>query len=152
MHYHDIEESIKTIQETIHNLSTDDLLTEVRRLSNFSTTDMSEMSQTLEHITQNYDSSLTFFKSFEENLDKVKEGYINYNLHLLVYLGLSGLAVLLAVKIISVFIKLVQCYPLVKDYMSDWQAFRNSRQAQRTEAFGNLEQNLPLVPIVQRAR
>ena len=68
------------------------------------------------------------------------------------YLGLSGLAVLLAVKIISVFIKLVQCYPLVKDYMSDWQAFRNSRQAQRIEAFRNLEQNLPLVPIVQRAR
>ena len=152
VHYHDIEESIKTIQETIQDLSTDDLLTEVRRLSDFLTTDMSEMSQTLEHITQNYDSSLTFFKSFEENLDKVKEVYVNYNLHLLVYLGLSGLGVLLAVKIISVFIKLVQCYPLVKDYMSDWQAFRNSRQAQRTEAFGNLEQNLPLVPIVQTAR
>ena len=127
-------------------------MTEVRRLSDFLTTDMSEMSQTLEYITQNYDSSLTFFKSFDKNLDKVKEVYVNYKLHLLVYLGLSGLAVLLAVKIISVFIKLVQCYPLVKDYMSDWQAFRNSRQAQRIEAFGNLEQNLPLVPIVQRAR
>ena len=82
----------------------------------------------------------------------MKEVYVNYNLHLLVYLGLSGLGVLLAVKIISVFIKLVQCYRLVKGYMSDWQAFRNSRQAQRTEAFGNLEQNLPLVPIVQTAR
>ena len=127
-------------------------MTEVKRFSDSIITDMSEISQTLEHITQNYDSSLTFFKSFETNLDKIKEVYINYKLHLLVYLGLSGLAVLLAVRIISVFIKLVQCYPLVKDYMSDWQAFRNSRQAQRIEAFGNLKQNLPLVPIVQRAR
>ena len=151
VHYQEIEMSIKTIQKTIQDLSTDDSLTEVKRLSDFLTTDMSEMSQTLEYITQNYDSSLTFFKSFEENLDKVKEVYVNYKLHLLVYLGRSALGVLLAVKIISVFIKLVQCYPLVKDYMSDWQAFRNSCLAQRTEAFGNLEQNLPLVPIVQRA-
>ena len=107
VYYHDIEESIKTIQETIQDLSTDDLLTEVRRLSDFLTTDMSEMSQILEYITHNYDYSLTFFKSFEENLDKVKEVYVNYKLHLLVYLGLTALGVLLAVKIKSVFIKLV---------------------------------------------
>ena len=119
MHYNDIEESIRVIQETIHNLSTEELLSEVKRLSNFMTSDMSEMSQTLQHITQNYDSSLTFFKNFETSLDKIKEVYINYKLHLLVYIGLSGLAVLVAVKIISVFFKLIQCYPLVKDYISD---------------------------------
>ena len=152
MHYNEIEELIRVIQETIHNLSTEELLSEVKRLSEFMTSDMSEMSQTLQHITQNYDSSLTFFKNFEISLDKIKEVYVNYKLHLLVYIGLSGLAVLVAVKIISVFFKLIQCYPLVKDYISDWQAFRNSRQAQRIEGFGNLEQNLPLVPIVQRAR
>ena len=65
MHYNDIEESIRVIQETIHNLSTEELLSEVKRLSNFMTSDMSEMSQTLQHITQNYDSSLTFFKNVE---------------------------------------------------------------------------------------
>ena len=64
--------SIKTIQRSIQDLSTDDLLTEVKKLSDFLTTDMSEMSQTLDYITQNYDSSLAFFKSFEENLDKVR--------------------------------------------------------------------------------
>ena len=110
------------------------------------------MSQTLDYITQNYNSSLDFFKSFEENLDKVKEVYVSYKLHLLAYLGLSAIGVLLAVKIIWVLIKIVQCYPLVKDFMSDWTAFRNQHQAQRTEAYGNFEQNLPLVPIVQRAR
>ena len=30
VHYHEIEESIKVIQETIHNLSTDELVTEVK--------------------------------------------------------------------------------------------------------------------------
>ena len=144
--------SIKTIQRTIQDLSTDELLTEVKRLSSFLTTDLLEMSQTLNYITKNYDSSLTFFKSFEENLDKIRRVYVDYKLHLLVYLGLSAIAVLLAVKIISVLIKMVQCYPLVKDFMSDFSAFREQRQAQRTEAYGNFEQNLPLVPIVRRAR
>ena len=82
----------------------------------------------------------------------MKEVYVNYKLHLFGYLELSALGVLLVVKIISVLIKLVQCYPLVKDYMADWHAFRDSRQAQRAEALGNLEQNLPLIPIIQRAR
>ena len=116
------------------------------------TSDMSEMAQTLQHITQNYNDSITFFKNFEISLDKIKETYIYYKLHLLVYVGLGGLAVLVSVKIISVFFRIVQCYPLVKDYISDWKAFRESRQNQRIEGFGNLEQNLPLVPIVQRAR
>ena len=144
--------SIKTIQRTIEDLSTDELLTEVKRLSSFLTTDLSEMSQTLNYITENYDSSLTFFKSFEENLDKIRRVYVDYKLHLLLYLGLSAIAVLLAVKIISVFIKMVQCYPLVKDFMSDWSAFRAQSQAQRTEAYGNFEKNLPLIPIVRRVR
>ena len=86
-----------------------------------------------------------------ENLDKIKEIYVKYKLHLFGYLVLSALGILVVVKIISVLIKVVQCYPLVKDYMADWHAFRDSRQAQRIEALGNLEQNLPLVPIVQRA-
>ena len=30
VHYHDIEESIKVIQETIHNISTEELLTELK--------------------------------------------------------------------------------------------------------------------------
>ncbi len=151
-HYNEIEDSIRVIQETISNLSTEELLAEVKTLSEFMTSDMSEMSHTLQHITENYNSSITFFKNFETGLDKIKEIYIYYKLHLLVYIGLSGLAVLVTIQIISVFFKIVQCYPLVKDYLSDWKAFRESRQAQRVEGFGNLDQNLPLVPIVQRAR
>ena len=151
-HYSEIEESIRIIQDTINDLSTEELLSEVKTLSDFLTSDMSEMAQTLQHITQNYNSSITFFKNFEISLDKIKETYIYYKLHLLVYVGLGGLAVLVSVKIISVFFRIVQCYPLVKDYISDWRAFRESRQAQRVEGFGNLDQNLPLVPIVQRAR
>ena len=68
---------------------------------------MAEMSQTLDYITQNYDSSLTFFKSFDENLDKIKEIYVKYKLHLFGYLVLSALRILVVVKIILVLIKLV---------------------------------------------
>ena len=87
------------------------------------TTDMSEMSNTLDYINQNYDSSPTFFKSVEENLNKVKEVYVGYKLHFLVYAGIGLVGVLLGIKLISVCIKVTQCYPLIKDYMSDWSEF-----------------------------
>ena len=81
VHYHEIEESIKIIQETIEHLSTNNLLTEVQSLSDFLTTDLREISQTLDHITQNYNSSLMFFESFDENLGKMKDIYVRYKLH-----------------------------------------------------------------------
>ena len=79
MHYNDIEESIKVIHENIHNLSTKELLIEVKRLSNFMTSDMSEMSQTLQHITQNYDSSLTFFKILKQVWIKLRKSTFTIN-------------------------------------------------------------------------
>ena len=138
LHYQEVERSIKTIQSTIKDLSTDALLVEVKKLSNFLTTDMSEMSQTINYITQNYDSSFAFFQSFEENLDKVKEVYVGYKLHFLVYSGLGLIGVLVVIKIISVVIKIALCYPLVKDFISDFSAFRAQRQTQRNEAYGDL--------------
>merc|ERR1712237_284865 len=45
MHYNDIENSIRVIQDTIHRLSTEELMSEVKKLSNFMGSDMSEMSQ-----------------------------------------------------------------------------------------------------------
>ena len=151
-HYSEIESSIKVIQETINDLSTEDLLLEVQTLSDFMTRDMSEMARTLEHITQNYNDSITFFKNFEMSLDTIKKTYTYYKLHILVYAGLGGLAILVAVQIMTVFFRIIQCYPLVKDYIADWKAFRETRQNQRMEGFGAMEQNLPLVPIIQRAR
>merc|ERR1712240_128032 len=151
-HYSEIESSIKVIQETINDLSPEDLLLEVQTLSEFMTRDMSEMAKTLEHITQNYNDSITFFKNFEMSLDTIKKTYTYYKLHILVYAGLGGLAILVAVQIMTVFFRIIQCYPLVKDYISDWKAFRETRQNQRIEGFGAVEQNLPIVPIIQRAR
>ena len=151
-HYSEIEDSIKIIQETINDLSTEDLLLEVQTLSDFMTRDMSEMTRTLEHITQNYNDSITFFKNFEMSLDTIKETYTYYKLHILVYAGLGGLAILVAVQIMTVFFRIIQCYPLVRDYIADWKAFRQTRLNQRMEGFGAMEQNLPLVPIIQRAR
>ena len=147
VHYHEIEESIKIIQETIQHLSTDNLLTEVQSLSDFLTTDMREISQTLDYITQNYNSSLMFFKSFDENLGKIKDIYVRYKLHLFGYLVLSALGILVGVKIISVLIKIVQCYPSVKNYLDNWHAFRDLKQAQGNGVTGNPEQNPPFYKL-----
>ena len=108
---------------------------------------MAEMSTTLEYITQNYDSCLTFFKRFEENLNKVKEVYVGYKLYFLVYAGIGLVGILLGLKLVSVFIKIVQCYPLVKDYMADWSEFHTQYQNLWNEGLWGFERALPLLPI-----
>ena len=119
LHYQEIEESIKAIKETIQDLSTDTLLVEVKNLSDCLTTDLVEMRNTLDYITQNYDSSLAFFQCFEENLNGVKDVYKGYKLDYLVYAGIGVVGLLLALKLISLFVRIVQCYPPARDYISD---------------------------------
>ena len=77
------------------------------------------MSNTFDYITQNYDSSLAFFQSFEENFNGVKDVYKGYKLDYLVYAGIGVVGLLLALKLISLFVRIVQCYPAARDYISD---------------------------------
>ena len=109
------------------------------------------MSNTLDYITENYNSSLTFFKGFEKSLNTVKEVYIGYNLHYLFYAGLGLVGILLGIKLISLLIKAIECYPSITNYMADWSEFREQRQKLRNEGMGAFERALPLVPVVNRA-
>ena len=80
---------------------------EVKKLSDFLTTDLVEMRNILDYITQNYHSSLAFFQSFEENLSGVKDVYKGYKLDYLVYAGIGLVGLLLALKLISLFVRIV---------------------------------------------
>ena len=51
LNYKEIEESISTIKNTIQVLSTDSLLVEVKKFSDFLTTDMAKISNKLDYIT-----------------------------------------------------------------------------------------------------
>ena len=75
-----------------------------------------------------------------------------YRLNYLFYAGLGVVGILLGIKIISLCIKAVQCYPQVTNYMSDWSEFRQQRQNLRNEGLGAFERALPLVPVQNRAR
>ena len=110
------------------------------------------MRNTIDYITQNYDSSLAFFQSFEENLNGVKDVYKGYKLDYLVYAGIGVVGLLLALKLISLFVRIVQCYPAARDYISDWSEFRAQRQNRRNERMEDFERALPLLRIVNRAR
>ena len=102
----------------------DQLLVEVKKLGDFLTTDLVEMRNTLDYITQKYDSSLAFFQSFEENLKGVRDMHKGYKLNYLVYAGIGVVGLLLGLKLISLFARIVQCYSVVRDYMADWSEFR----------------------------
>ena len=113
---------------------------------------MAEISNTLDYLENNYNISLSFFKGFESSLNIIQEVYEGYNLHYVVYSGLFVIATLLTIKIISVCIKAIQCYPLVTTYWSDFSEFRQQCLYLRNEGVGGLERAMPLVPLVQRAR
>ena len=104
----------------------------------------------MDYITENYDSSLTFFKGFEKSLNTVKEVYIGYKLHYLFYARLALVGIFLGIKLISLLIKAVQCYPLVTNYMADWSEFCQQCQNLRNEGMGAFERALPLVPVFNR--
>ena len=122
---------------------------EVKKLSDFLTTDLVEMRNTLDYITQNYDSSLAFFQSIAENLNGLKDVYKGYKLDYLVYAGIGVVGLLLALKLISFFVRIVQCYPAAKEYITDWSEFKAQCQNLRIERMEYFKKALPLVPIVR---
>ena len=104
---------------------------------------MAEISNTLYYLEENYNSSLTFFRGFEYSLNTVKEVYVGYRLHYVLYAGLSVIGILLGIKIVSLCIKAVQCYPEITNYMSDWSEFCQQCQNLRNEGMGRVERALP---------
>ena len=145
--YRDVETSVNSIKKTVDSLSNDHLLTEIQELNSYVQTDLRDITLALDDISSNYNNSIQIFRSVEHTIETVHEIYTGYHLYLILYIGMAIIGTVLAIQIIIVIIKIVKCYPSVKNYLSDWSAFREARSRQRQErADMQIGQALPLVP------
>ena len=81
-HYRLIDRSLTGIQDTLEELETDQLMSQLTKVSNFITHDFAEISRTLDFIQIKYNTSLNLFKSFDESLNTIQTVYTDYNLSL----------------------------------------------------------------------
>ena len=114
-------------------LTHDNLLNEIQSLTAYVTTDLSEISSTLDYMETNYNSSFRFFEGVENSLQTLQGVYEKYNLYIYVYIGLSIIGALLAIQIISLLVKAVYVYSLVTSYFQDWHKFCQQRLNVRNE-------------------
>ena len=79
-HYRDIDRSLTGIKNILDELETDQLMSQLTHLSTFITQDFPEISETLDFIQLNYNTSLNFFRGFDQSLNTIQTVYNDYNL------------------------------------------------------------------------
>ena len=107
--------------------------------------DLSAIETELSSFQTDFNETLSVFSDLNENITYIKSVYHRYNLHLIWWALAAGLGLLLGIKIISLFISCVKTYPLISNYISDWNTFRQLRNQQRRLANQPQEQAFPLV-------
>ena len=119
IHYKEIEKSINVIRQVLDDLETDELIVQLKHISNFVSKDFAEISQTFDFLESNYNSSLNFFQSFDKSLTTIHQVYTNNNLHIVVYGVLFIIGTLFAIKIVTIIIQCVRSWPKVTGFWQD---------------------------------
>ena len=126
-HYKFIDKSLSNIQDTLEDVETDQLMSQLTQISTFITHDFAEISRTLEHIQVRYNTSLQFFESFDEGLHNLQSIYTDYHLFVLWYAALIILGILFLVKVVSLIMYCINCWPNVTGFYSDFTKYRRVR-------------------------
>ena len=92
-----------------------------------------------------FNETISFFQTLNENVTYVKSIYLKYNLHLIWWALVGSPRLLVILKICSLIISCVKTYPLISNYISDWHTFRELRNQQRRVAENPQEAAYPLV-------
>ena len=95
------------------DLETNELMVQLRHLSNFVSRDFAEITETLDYLESNYNPSLSFFQSFDKSLSTIQKVYIDYNLHIVWYGALSIIGILFVIKVVTLLINCVHGWPKV---------------------------------------
>ena len=131
----------------VSNLDTDEGL--IQSFSSFSgiiMEDLNAIETELSNFQKDYNETIKFFSELNENVSYMTDVYHKYNLHLLWYGLVAGIAILLTIKIISIIIAGIKSYLEFQNYISDWSTFREFRSQQRRLTNNpQLEQAFPLV-------
>ena len=148
IHYKEIEKSISVIKKVLDDLETDELLGELKHISNFVSRDFAEISQTLYFLESNYNVSLNFFQSFDTSLQTIHQVYTGNRLHILVYVVLFVIGTLLAIKILSMMVQCVKVYPLITGVLQDFREFCQTKQNAQNRNIENDRVERVKMPLV----
>ena len=148
-HSKQIDQSLSSIQDTLEDIETDQLMSKLTEISSFITHDFGEIQRTLEHIQVRYNSSLRFFESFDKGLHNLEAIYTDYHLFLLWYAALVILGILFLAKAVSLIIYCIDCWPSVTYFYSDFTEYRRVRSNEEDNR-GGIGGNQIELPLIQR--
>ena len=144
--YLEMERSVKKLQDMIREIDEDDgLMQSLNSFSNEVTRNLNNIERELSTFQMDFNETISFFQTLNENVTYVKSIYLEYNLHLIWWALVGGLGILVILKICSLIINCVKAYPLISNYISDWHTFRELRNQQRRVADNPQEAAYPLV-------
>ena len=105
-HYQDIDRSLTGIRKVSDELETDEQMSQLTHLSISISRDFAEITETLDFLQLNYNTSLSFLQSFDKSLTTIQHLYNDYNLYILWHGVLFILGTLFAIKLVTL---LIQC-------------------------------------------
>ena len=125
-------------------------MSKLTQISTFITHDFSEISRILEFIQIKYNTSLQFFKSFDESLHTIPTIYTDYNLFVLWYTALFILGILFLIKVVTLIMYCINCWPNVTGLYTDFTEYRRVRSNEGNRG-ANVRDNQQIeIPLIQR--
>ena len=127
-----MEKTVRKLHEMVREIDEDDgLMQSLNLFSNEVTMNLHNIGEELSSFQMEFNETISFFQAINEKVTYVKDIYLEYNLHIIWWLLVCGLGILVTLKIFSLIIGCVKAYPLISNYISDWQTFRELRNQQR---------------------
>ena len=128
------------------------MMSKLTQISTFITYDFAEISRTLEYIQVRYNTSLQLFESFDEGLHNIQSIYTDYHLFVLWYAALIILGILFIVKVVSLIMYCINCWPNMTGFYTDFKEYRRVRSNEGNRGAGaNIGVNPHLeIPLIQR--
>ena len=118
--------SVPHIDITNMDLDTDELLIELRTVNSDITEDLSSISGSLDSFTDDFNTTLAFFKSIDRSLESVYGVYHEYEYHIqvILYIILGIIGLILFIQLTVLLFKCPECYIFLSTYLQDFQQFR----------------------------
>lgn len=151
-HYRLIDRSLTGIKNTLDELETYQLMSQLTQVSTFITQDFAEISETLDFIQLNYNTSLNFFHSFDQSLNTIQTVYTDYNLFIVLYCALLILGTLFLIKVVTLLVYCVNGWPKVTGFKQDLNKYRRNKDTginRNDNIRGDQQVEMPLIRRVR---
>ena len=125
-------------------------MSQLTAVSNFIAHDFAEISRTLDFIQIKYNTSLQFFKSFDESLHTILTVYTDYNLFILWYSAFFILGILFLIKVVTLIMYCINSWPSFTEFWTDFTEYRRARSNEGNRGANVRDNQHIAIPLIQR--